>query len=231
MRVKKSGESGRQRRLFIIGANSFARELESWLDLVPVDERDWTLKGCLYSPVDPSPLSAFPTELQVVGDWTNFVFRSDDYVLLGIAEPALKEKVWNALAGSVTFMTFVAPNAMVGLYNSIGEGSIICPGVVMTTNVTLGKAVTVNVSANLGHDVSIGDFSSVMGRVGLAGGVHLGTRTYVGAGATLLPGVNIGAQAKVGAGSVVIRNVPENVTVFGNPAKGLRLSLEERFDR
>lgn len=40
----------------------------------------------------------------------------------------------------------------------------------------------------------------------------------IGAGATILPGLTIGEWARVGAGSVVTKDVPDNVTVCGNPA-------------
>lgn len=43
----------------------------------------------------------------------------------------------------------------------------------------------------------------------------------IGAGAVILPGVIIGKNAMVGAGAVVTKNVPDNVTVVGNPAKSL----------
>lgn len=43
----------------------------------------------------------------------------------------------------------------------------------------------------------------------------------IGSGATILGGVTIGERAMVGAGSVVIRDVPDGVTVAGNPAKSL----------
>ena len=41
----------------------------------------------------------------------------------------------------------------------------------------------------------------------------------VGANATLLPGITIGENAMVAAGSVVTKDVPDNVTVCGNPAR------------
>jgi acetyltransferase-like isoleucine patch superfamily enzyme len=44
-------------------------------------------------------------------------------------------------------------------------------------------------------------------------------RASIGAGAVILPGITIGKGALVGAGSVVTKNVPDNATVFGNPAR------------
>lgn len=44
----------------------------------------------------------------------------------------------------------------------------------------------------------------------------------IGSNATILPGIIIGKNSLVGAGSVVTKDVPENVTVMGNPAKIIR---------
>lgn len=41
----------------------------------------------------------------------------------------------------------------------------------------------------------------------------------IGANATILPGITIGENAMIGAGSVVTKDVPDNATVYGNPAK------------
>jgi acetyltransferase-like isoleucine patch superfamily enzyme len=41
----------------------------------------------------------------------------------------------------------------------------------------------------------------------------------VGANATILPGVVIGENALIGAGSVVVRDVPDETVVAGNPAR------------
>ncbi|MBA3735588.1 MAG: N-acetyltransferase [Actinobacteria bacterium] len=44
----------------------------------------------------------------------------------------------------------------------------------------------------------------------------------VGAGAVLCPAVEIGAEAFVGAGAVVVKDVPAQAVVVGNPARVLR---------
>jgi UDP-2-acetamido-3-amino-2,3-dideoxy-glucuronate N-acetyltransferase len=43
----------------------------------------------------------------------------------------------------------------------------------------------------------------------------------IGSGATILGGLRIGERALVGAGAVVTRDVPDDATVAGNPAKPL----------
>ena len=50
-------------------------------------------------------------------------------------------------------------------------------------------------------------------------GPRLMKGSKVGANATLLPGVVIGRNALVGAGSVVVRDVPDDKVVAGNPAR------------
>jgi UDP-2-acetamido-3-amino-2,3-dideoxy-glucuronate N-acetyltransferase len=43
----------------------------------------------------------------------------------------------------------------------------------------------------------------------------------IGAGAIILPGITIGENVMVGAGAVVTKDVPDNITVVGNPARPL----------
>lgn len=44
----------------------------------------------------------------------------------------------------------------------------------------------------------------------------------IGAGAIILPGLTIGENAAVGAGAVVTKDVPNNATVVGNPARPIK---------
>lgn len=53
-------------------------------------------------------------------------------------------------------------------------------------------------------------------------GPTIGKGAKIGANTTILPGVVIGRNALVGAGSVVVKDVPENGVVVGNPARLLK---------
>ncbi|HJN01752.1 MAG TPA: DapH/DapD/GlmU-related protein [Nitrospinota bacterium] len=54
------------------------------------------------------------------------------------------------------------------------------------------------------------------------GGAKVKELARIGANSTILPGVTIGRNALVGAGSVVVKDVPDNKIVVGNPAKVIK---------
>lgn len=49
--------------------------------------------------------------------------------------------------------------------------------------------------------------------------IFIGDNCYIGTGTTILGPVKIGNNVTIGAGSVVIRDIPDNCVVAGNPAQ------------
>lgn len=54
-------------------------------------------------------------------------------------------------------------------------------------------------------------------------GSHVKMGAKIGANATILPEVIVGENALVGAGSVVVKDVPDNAVVVGNPARAVKM--------
>ena len=54
----------------------------------------------------------------------------------------------------------------------------------------------------------------------------------IGIGAMIMPGIKIGDEVIVGAGSVVVKDVPSNCIVAGNPAKIVKegIKMNERAE-
>ena len=79
----------------------------------------------------------------------------------------------------------------------------------------------------IGETTEIGDYVTLFQGVTLGGTGKergkrhptLGNHVVVGAGAKVLGGIRIGDNVKVGANAVVLRSVPPNSTVVGNPGR------------
>ena len=109
---------------------------------------------------------------------------------------------------------------------AIGEGSIICPYVTITSNVVIGKHFQANLYSYVAHDCKIGNFVTFAPCVKCNGNVIIEDNVYIGTGAIIKQGkannpLVIGENSVVGAGSFVTKNVDPNTTVVGNPARVL----------
>ena len=100
-----------------------------------------------------------------------------------------------------------------------GPNCMLCEGVRLGPNVVIGKHFTCRLGSIISHDVTIGDYVYVSPGVTVCGEVKLREGCDIGAGVTILPRLTVGRNSIVGAGTVVRKDVPDNVTVFGVPAR------------
>jgi sugar O-acyltransferase (sialic acid O-acetyltransferase NeuD family) len=203
--------------LFIVGAGGLGRELELWLKLVPDSDKDFRVVGFIDDNL--KALESFSNSKSILGTIDVYPFKSNDYAIISIADPLIKENVYNRLKTRVRLYTFIAHSAIVGDPNNIGEGSIVCPNAIVSTNAKLGNCVTVNCGTQIGHDSIIGDFSAFMASVMIGGEVTIGKRVYFGSQSCLVPRKKVCDDVKISAGSIVIGNIKKSGVYFGNPAK------------
>ncbi|MEL7834404.1 NeuD/PglB/VioB family sugar acetyltransferase [Fodinibius sp. Rm-B-1B1-1] len=102
---------------------------------------------------------------------------------------------------------------------TVGAGSIISPQVIVGAGVHFGKNVIVRQQSIVSHNCDIGDYCFIGPNVGIMGNVNIGDKTFIGAKALIRNNVSIGKNCVVGMGAVVTKDVPDNTTVIGNPAK------------
>jgi len=149
-------------------------------------------------------------------------------VVGGVGAPAVRQRVMEkAAAAGFDFETIIHPRVERSRWLKIGAGGVICAGNILTTNITLGRHVQINLDCTIGHDVVMGDYTTLAPGVHVSGWVHFGRRVYVGTGAVIINGtqeapLTIGDDAVIGAGACVTKSVPAGVTAVGVPAKPLR---------
>lgn len=86
-------------------------------------------------------------------------------------------------------------------------------------DVQLGKHVIVNLDCTIGHDAIIGDYSTILPSTIISGFVRIKECVSIGTGAAIIQGITIGENTVIGAGAVVVKDLPDNCTAVGVPAK------------
>jgi sugar O-acyltransferase (sialic acid O-acetyltransferase NeuD family) len=205
-----------KKRLYIAGAGGFGREVAAWARDFCEASRDCELVGFLDD--NPGALNGFPCDLRVVGSVDSMRFEPQDRVFVAICEPRVKMQIVEKLAGRAQFATIIHPTAVIGSHCKIGVGSILCPDVSLTTNVTIGDHVHLNLKVTVGHDSQIGSYSTLNSHADVTGAVLVEEGVFMGSHAVILPRGHVGAYSRIGAGSVVLRHVAPGDTVLGVPA-------------
>lgn len=152
----------------------------------------------------------------------------DKAIAIAVADPATRQKLAEKCAArGIGFFQVRAAGVVEMDDVEIGEGALLSPGVILTSNIRIGQHFHANLGSFIEHDARIGDYVTFAPGVRCNGHVHIGDGAYIGAGAMIRQGTAvaprlIGAGAIIGMGAVVLNDVPAGSTMVGNPAREQR---------
>lgn len=142
---------------------------------------------------------------------------------VGVGENHIREKIMHFLESrGVSCTAVIHPSAIVSGTATVGAGSLIAAGVIINPLASVGAGVILNTGCIVEHECSMSDFAHIAPGAVLAGNVAVGEGSFIGANAVVKQGVRIGSNVVVGAGAVVLKDIPDNQTWVGNPAKEIR---------
>ncbi len=209
------------KQVVILGAGGFAREVVWAIREANKVEPRFELLG--YIDENRESHGQVLCDLPVLGgfDWLDGASRV--WAICGVGSPRTKKAfVQKAKAKGVDFVSVVFPNVVMSEYVSIGEGSIICAGCTVTTQVSIHDHVILNLDCSVGHDAIIEDYCTLAPGTQVSGYSHIHQGVDIGTGTNIIPGISIGEWSIIGAGASVARDIPPHVTAVGVPAKVIK---------
>ena len=116
----------------------------------------------------------------------------------------------------------IHPTAVVSATATIGNNVVMAAGAIVSTSARIGDSVLINTGAIVDHECEIGDGVHLGTGCRLGGRVRIAAGAFVGIGACVIQCLRVGEEAIVGAGAVVIRDVADQDTVIGVPARSMQ---------
>lgn len=145
--------------------------------------------------------------------------KINDYVVfIAIGDPKTRKRISELLPKETVYGTFIHSSCIItGKNVSIGSGSIICPNVVITENVTIGKHSQLNLQTSVGHDSVICDYFTSAPKVSVSGNNFIGNLVYIGTNSCTKEKVSISDNVIIGLNSGVVKDINESGVYIGTP--------------
>lgn len=200
---------------YIFGTGGFAKEV-SWclvenkkrkITFVDVEETDRTINGF--------PVISEKTFLEINNQKNKKCF-------IAVGSPNVRYKIYEKIKNlpNICFPNLIDNKVKINKqFNLLGFGNIICRGVVVTTNITIGNFNHFNLNTTIGHDVEIKNFCTFSPGSNISGCTKIGNMCFFGTNSVLLENLKIIDSTTIGAGAVVTKDLVEPGVYVGIPAK------------
>ncbi len=205
--------------ILIVGASGFGREV-AWL----IEElKEWKVVGFIddSEEIQNTIINGIP----VIGklDFLEKVTKKT-YVTIAIGNPIIRKKISERLMENknIVFPNIIAKDIRINRTIKLGIGNIICTNNILTTNISIGNFNHVNLSCTIGHDVVFNNYVTVYPGVNISGNVEISDISEIGTGSKIIQGKHISSNVIIGAGSVIVKNIEEEGTYVGVPARRVK---------
>ena len=202
------------RDLLILGTGVHGGEIAEIIERVNVVKETWRLRGFVSWLPEKAGVSFNGYPVLTMEEMKSL--HPDAALIPEYEWPAKKDIPRERL------ISIADPSAFISRTAQIGPGTVVYPNCYVGLNASVGSCVFCLSGSIINHDDILEDFVTVASGVRLAGSVHVEEGCYLGQACNIRQQLRVGRGSLVGMGSVVVRDVPPNSVMAGNPAKRLR---------
>jgi len=179
-----------------------------------------------------------------MNDYLNSIIKRDpaarDKISIILTYPGVKAVFFHNVAHKLWNLKFLLLARMISQFSRFLTGIEIHPGAKIGKNLFIdhGMGVVIGESSEIGDDVTL-YHGVTLGGISPSEDSEKQRNTkrhptikdnvIVGSSAQILGPITIGNSARIGANTVVLKDVPENATMVGNPAKNISTNKDSSF--
>lgn len=204
-------------KLVVIGAGGHSKVIQ---DIVIASGR-----YSIYAILDDA-ISKTMVKEKVIYSNVNYIEELDlknYFFVVAIGDNQVRKKLVEKLSiSNERYATIIHPSAVISKSSKLGAGTVIMPNATINADSVIGSHSIINTHAVVEHDNVLNEFVHISPGSVLSGGVTVNKETHLGSGSIVIPGKEIGARSVIGAGAVVTKDIPDEVTAVGVPAKVIK---------
>ena len=208
--------------IVIIGCGDFGREVNWIINRINNVRKEWNILGFVDD--NEKYIGKTVDGLKVIGNIEKLNEIGEVYTICAICNSKARKSIIKKVSEyeNVSFATLVDPTCICHETATIGEGTIMCCNTMININTKIGNHVAMVDRSAVGHDTTIGDYSVLLVGAVIAGDSQIGECCEIGMGVNMIQNKKIGDNVIVGAGACVVKDLPDNCTAVGVPAKVIK---------
>ena len=202
-------------RLVLIGAGGYAKSV-----IDSVDYFNYRIEGFIDEFSDKKEHLGYEflgRSLENLDDCHKYVY----FICIGNNK---RRKLWfdKLCKKHLRIINIVDRTAIVSPMATIGNGCFIGKMAIINSNAFVGDNCIINTKALIEHGCFVANHANMSTNSVINGDVQIGEGSFVGSCSVTIGQLSIGCWSTIGAGAVVIKDVGDNITVAGVPAKVVR---------
>ncbi len=202
--------------LFIFGVSEHAVEMSEIVERINANDPTWSFQGFI------APERALARRNFDDGLAGFPVMRLDEALALFPDAGVAAYRQADSAVPIERLVSLIDPTVFVSKTATIGRGCVLYPNCFVGLNAKLGNFTFCLAGATINHDCVLEERVFLGAGATLAGTVRVGAGSFMGQQCTVRQNLTIGENCLIGTGAVLVKDVPPNSVMAGNPARKLR---------